>query len=241
MEAVKEVKFGITEGHECAYLRGNEARNLFLDPRTPLDEETLCMLTSVGFRRTGNHLFKPFCPNCQACVPVRLRVAEFQPRRRHRRILNKNADLELRVESPRFQEDWYRLYEDYIRSRHPSSEMSPTTPTQFKDFLFSRWSRSLFLCSYLDDRIMSIAVTDVVGDSSSAVYTFYDSEEAGRSLGIFSILAQICLSRICGKKHLYLGYWVDGHAKMRYKLEFSPCELMHSEGRWVECSGSGRG
>lgn len=241
MEFIKEVKFGITKGHECSYLHGKEAQNLYLDPRTPPDEETLCMLTSAGFRRTGNHLFKPFCRGCQACVPVRLRVSEFQPRRRHRRILKRNADLELRVESPRYREDWYRLYEDYIRSRHPSSEMAPTSPAQFKDFLLSRWSNSLFLCSYLEGRIMSIAVTDIIGDSSSAVYTFYDAEESRRSLGTFSILAQISLSRMCGKKHLYLGYWVDGHAKMHYKLEFSPCELLQSEGRWVECSSNHRG
>ncbi len=237
---IKEVKFGVTKEHKCSYLRGKEARNLFLDPAMTPDEETVRMLTHAGFRRSGNHLFKPFCPDCQACVPVRLRVCEFQARRRHRRILQRNQDLDVRLESPAYRDDWYQLYERYIRARHPSSEMAPSSPARFNDFLLSRWSKSLFLCSYLEDRIMSIAVTDVIGDSSSAVYTFYDARESRRSLGIFSILAQIAVSRICGKKHLYLGYWIDGHAKMQYKLEFSPCEVLRSEGRWVECASRGR-
>ena len=231
---MQAVRFGITEGHRCAYLARKEARNLFLDPAMAPDEETVHTLTQAGFRRTGNHLFKPLCPDCQACTPVRVRIADFQARQRHRRILNRNTDLELRIEPPSYRDDWYGLYEDYIQLRHPSSEMSPATPGQFRAFLLSNWSKSLFLCTYLDGAVKSIAVTDVVGEAVSAVYTFYDGTEARRSLGIYSILAQIALAKVCGKTHLYLGYWVDGHAKMRYKLEFPPCEVLCRDGKWTE-------
>ncbi len=234
------MKFGVTEAHDCSYIAGKMARNLFLDPSSAPDQETALVLTKAGFRRTGNHLFKPFCPSCKACIPLRLRVREFRTRRRHRRILQKNVDLRLSIEQPRFQEDWYQLYEKYIRARHSEGEMYPPSRSQFREFLLSRWSHSLFLCSYLDDRVMSIAVTDVIGDASSAVYTFYDPEERHRSLGVFSILMQTSLSRICGKNYLYLGYWINGHEKMHYKLEFSPSEALLGDGRWVLCASPNR-
>lgn len=232
---VKEMKFGVTEEYACSYLAGKMARNLFLDPSSAPDQETAVALTKAGFRRTGNHLFKPYCPNCRACIPVRLRVREFRARRRHRRIWQKNADLCLKIEQPAFREDWYQLYARYIRTRHAQGEMYPPSRSQFREFLLSRWSHSLFLCSYLDDRVMSIAVTDVIGDAGSAVYTFYDPDEGHRSLGVFSILLQTSLSKICGKNYLYLGYWINGHEKMHYKLEFSPSEALLGDGRWVLC------
>ncbi len=236
--AVKEMRFGVTEAHHCSYLTGKTARNLFLDPSSIPDRETAWLLTKAGFRRTGNHLFKPYCPDCKACIPLRLRVQEFRAKRRHRRILRKNADLRVKIEQPAFREDWYQLYERYIRGRHSEGEMYPTTRAQYREFLLSRWSHSLFICSYLENRILSIAVTDVVGDASSAVYTFYDPDQMHRSLGVYSILMQTCLSRICGKNYLYLGYWINGHEKMHYKLEFSPSEALIGEGRWMLCPSS---
>ncbi len=231
--SVTEMKFGITDTHDCAYLAGRTARNLFLDPvRVPSSDEAM-LLTRAGFRRTGDHLFRPYCPDCDACVPVRLDVRAFAPRRRHRRIWRKNSDLTIKVRPPVFREDWYRLYHRYVLTRHPGSDMCPPSRAQFRDFLLSRWSRSLFLCIYHGPCVLSIAVTDVVSDAAVAVYTFYDTDQTVRSLGIYSILAQASLARLCGKRHLYLGYWIDGHARMRYKLDFSPSEQLMPDGRWV--------
>ena len=233
--SITEMKFGLTDTHDCSYLTGRTARSLFLDPAANPSEEVAMLLTRSGFRRTGNHLFKPFCAGCKACVPVRLNVGDFKPRRRHRRIWGRNSDLTIELRQPSFCEDWYRLYERYVLARHPRSEMCPPSRNQFEEFLLSRWSRSLFVCISNQSRVMSIAVTDIVGDAASAVYTFYDPEAPSRSLGIYSILVQAMLTKLCGKRHLYLGYWIDGHAKMHYKLDFSPSELLLPDGRWVAC------
>ena len=233
--SVTEMKFGITDAHDCSYLAGRKARNLFLDPAREPGLDVAVLLTRAGFRRTGDHLFKPYCASCDACVPVRLNVRDFAPRRRHRRIWRKNSDLSIVVRSPAFREDWYQLYQRYVLTRHPGSDMCPPSRAQFRDFLLSRWSESLFLCVYDGPKILSIAVTDVVGDAASAVYTFYDPERKARSLGIYSILAQASLARLCGKRHLYLGYWINGHVRMHYKLDFSPSEQLLADGRWVAC------
>ena len=74
-----------------------------------------------------------------------------------------------------------------------------------------------------------MAVTDLVEDALSAVYTFYDPGEAARGLGTLAILHQIDWARREGRHHLYLGYWIAGHPKMDYKRRFQPLE--HFEGR----------
>ena len=229
------MRFGLTETHDCTYISGRTARNLFYDPLGEPAEEVATMLTRAGFRRTGDHLFRPLCPDCKACVPLRLRLNDFKPQRRHRRIWRRNQDLTVEIQRPDFREDWYQLYHRYIVARHPHSDMCPPSRDQFRRFLLSRWGQSLFLCVYQQSRPMSVAVTDVVGEASSALYTFYDPAEMTRSLGIYSILLQATLSRLCGKKYLYLGYWINGHVKMHYKMDFHPSELMLEDGRWVAC------
>ena len=62
------------------------------------------------------------------------------------------------------------------------------------------------------------------------VYSFYDPEEGGRSLGTFMILDHIERVRRLGLQHLYLGYWVDGSKKMAYKARFMPQERLGLNG-----------
>jgi arginine-tRNA-protein transferase len=72
--------------------------------------------------------------------------------------------------------------------------------------------------------LLGVAVTDLVGDAMSAVYTFYDPDETARGLGALAILKQVEWARRDQRTHLYLGYWIAGHAKMDYKRRYQPLE-----------------
>ena len=50
---------------------------------------------------------------------------------------------------------------------------------------------------------------DTLADGLSAVYTFYDTRQGRRSLGVYAVLWQIEAARRQGKKWLYLGYWIE--------------------------------
>jgi arginine-tRNA-protein transferase len=63
-------------------------------------------------------------------------------------------------------------------------------------------------------------------DGLSAVYTFFDPDEQRRSLGVFAILKQIEYVRTLNLDYLYLGYWVPHSAKMNYKSQYTPLELL---------------
>ena len=83
----------------------------------------------------------------------------------------------------------------------------------------------------LKDRLIATAVTDLVPDALSAVYTYFDPELGRRSLGTLAIILQAELARSWHLDHLYLGYWIAHSAKMDYKSRFRPQEHFVN-GRW---------
>jgi arginyl-tRNA--protein-N-Asp/Glu arginylyltransferase len=225
-------QFFITPAHPCSYLPKRNANTLFLDPRETITPQTYQQLTEQGFRRSGSHLYRPHCKTCQACVPTRIPVATFVPRRSQRRVMNRNRDLTVRVEPATYSQRYYELYASYIAGRHFDGDMYPPSSDQFRSFLLSQWSDTVFVCSYLDDQLVSAAVTDRQEHGLSAIYTFFDPALMSRSLGVQSILNQIEHCRELGLPHLYLGYWIRDSDKMRYKTDYRPVELF-TNGRWL--------
>lgn len=227
-----DVQFFITPQHPCSYLPRRQAQTLFFDPRQTVTEATYQTLTEHGFRRSGSHLYRPHCAACSACVPTRIPVATFTPRRTQRRTQKANADLTVRVESAHFSDRYYELYEKYVVGRHSEGDMFPPSPDQFRSFLLSPWSSTFFLCSYAGDTLVSVAVTDRQPRGLSAIYTFFDPDLDRRGLGVFSILQQVALARELELPYVYLGYWIAECEKMRYKTQYRPVELLVAE-RWV--------
>lgn len=217
---------------DCSYLAEREAINIYADPHHPQPRAVYNQLIQRGFRRSGEYVYRPGCHGCSACVPVRIRCAEFSPRRTDRRNLRDNADLSVDFRPARFTEDYFALYERYLGVRHPDGGMDEPAPEDFERFLLNPWGETLFVEIRLQARIIAVAVTDAISDGLSAVYTFFDPDESARGLGRFAILQQIQLCQKLDFEHLYLGYWVDGCRKMQYKTEFQPQEHFDGHG-WV--------
>ena len=75
-----------------------------------------------------------------------------------------------------------------------------------------------------------MALSDVLNDGLSMVYSFFEPGEAERSLGTFMILDHIERARKMGLAYVYLGYWVAGSRKMDYKGRFLPQERLMPSG-----------
>lgn len=214
-----------TAPHPCGYLPDRETTNLVLNPAaTSLGDDYPAAL-AVGFRRAGPMIYRPQCQGCHACVPCRIRVAEFHPSRSQRRCLKRNADLDIQVTRPGLTDERLALYRRYMHRRHRGGGMDPGRAEDFKRFLDAHWSPTVFLELRNQDRLLAVAVTDVCDAALSAVYTFFDPAESKRSLGTCAILQQVQLAQRRGKDFVYLGYWIAGHPKMDYKVRFNAVEL----------------
>ena len=231
MHQESEIQFYLGEEHDCSYLTGRRARSVYFDPNAVPDRRLYSVLVDHGFRRSGEYVYRPNCGACDACVPLRLPVANFQPSRRDRRTRRRNADLTVTSREPYFSDELFDLYRRYQHARHRDGGMDNPRPEEFLRFLDAPWSPTLFHEFRLEGRLLGVAVTDRLDQGLSAVYTFFEAEEAARGLGNLAVLWEIEEARRLRLPFLYLGYWIAESEKMAYKARFRPVEGFR-EGAW---------
>lgn len=229
--APNELRFYVTMPRGCSYLDDEQAVSVFADPSAILNQSIYNQLAAAGFRRSGSDLYRPGCPDCSACIPLRIPVDTFSPSRSQRRTRKRNRNIDCKILPAAFRYDHYALYKDYLQSRHPDGGMLDSDQHQYMEFLTSYWCKTRFIEFRENGKLLAVAVTDYLDTALSAVYTFFDPDERQRSLGTFAILYQLDLAKRLGSSWLYLGYWIDACPAMRYKADFHPCELF-SDGRW---------
>lgn len=222
------VKIGLSQRFDCSYLAHEEEQLLvILDPvcYTPANFEALL---SKGFRRSGEQIYRPHCPSCTACKSVRILTEQFTPSRSQKRKLNKCTSLRV-VISDYEKPEYYPLYAKYISMRHQDGTMYPPNEQQYQSFLLCSWMTTEFIELWDADKLVAVAVTDVMPDSLSAIYSFFDPDYEHLSLGTVLILKQLEYAQQSGRSLLYLGYQVDGCRKMMYKLQFNASEQLIGE------------
>jgi len=212
--------------HECSYLPDKQSSMLFANPGKAITLPEYALLIQHGFRRSGQLVYRPHCQDCAACVPVRIPVMRFSPRRGQKRVWRRNHDLEVTVRSPAFVDDHFRLYRHYQSQRHAGSSMDQNDPSAYTEFLVTSPVTTRF-AEFRDSgngQLLAIAVIDLVDDGLSAVYTFFDCDASHRGLGVYAILWQIEYAKSLGLPYLYLGYWIGECGKMSYKQHYQPLE-----------------
>lgn len=225
-----DLAFYATPPHECSYLAERRAVTLFTDPKSSMSPEVYSALAEVGFRRSGEYVYRPRCPRCEACIPARIPVAEFRADRSQRRIARNNADLTVRPLPAEYREEHFLLYRRYIRSRHADSGMDVDSVEQYLAFLTSTWSDTRFVEFRAGGQLLAVAVVDRMSQGLSAVYTFYDPDST-RGLGVNAVLWELEEARRQGLPYLFLGYLIDESPKMAYKRRYHPLELFQ-RGHW---------
>ncbi len=223
--SLRDIKVYTTYPHSCSYLEDQEATTLFVDPRQPVDKALYSKLSLLGFRRSGDHIYRPHCANCKACIPARIPVCEFKPSRGQRRIWQRNQDLRIVSTEAINDEEAFDLYRRYISVRHTDGDMYPPEREQFEAFLSNVWDCTRYFRFYDKTKLIAVAVVDTLEDGFSAIYTFFDPAETKRSLGVYAILWEIEKTRELGLDYLYLGYWIQNCQKMAYKSNYSPLQV----------------
>ena len=231
--SLRDLKVYTTYPHSCSYLAEQEATTLFVDPRTPVDGRLYSQLSELGFRRSGSHLYRPHCSKCNACIPARVPVHQFKPRRSQRRTWNRNRDLQVSQLQSIATDEYFDLYRRYIEARHRDGDMYPPVREQYESFLSDEWGVTEYYRMELPGQLAGVAVVDRLEDGLSAIYTFFDPQLERRSLGNYMVLWQLRKAAQEDLDYLYLGYWIKQCQKMSYKVQFRPLEL-YINGRWVD-------
>ena len=240
-------QFYVTAPQPCPYLAGRSERKLFTALTGEQARAFNNTLSKQGFRRSQNVLYRPACSECTACLSARIRVADFEPSRSHRRTLARNAGLHREANSPWATDEQFTLFRRYLERRHADGGMADMDAFEFAAMIEETPVRTRVI-EYTQKRpaaahektrrgtvqeLVAVCLTDVLDDGLSLVYSFYEPERERDSLGTYMILDHVALARQVGLPYVYLGYWVPGSPKMAYKSRFSALEI-YRDGAWVE-------
>jgi len=234
-------QFYLTAPSPCPYLPGREERKVFTHLVGERAPELNDLLTHGGFRRSQSIAYRPACETCRACVSVRVVVEDFRPTRSMRRVSERNSDLvaEMRVPVPTSEQ--YSVFRGYLDSRHRDGGMADMTVLDYAMMVedshvetriveFRQRGPDSRISGRGNGPLLGVALTDVLSDGLSMVYSFFDPDAGARSLGTFIILDHIARARRLGLPYVYLGYWVKGSKKMDYKGRFLPQERLSGDG-----------
>jgi leucyl-tRNA---protein transferase len=196
------------------------------------------ILTQGGFRRSQSIAYRPACEGCRSCISVRVVAKDFRPTQSMRRISRRNSDVasEMRIAVPTSEQ--YAIFRAYLDSRHRDGGMADMTVLDYAMMVEDSHIETRIIEYRLrpSNELVAIALTDVLGDGLSMVYSFFEPDQSARSLGTFMVLDHIARAQRMGLSYVYLGYWVRGSRKMDYKSRFLPQERLMPEG-WARVEG----
>jgi leucyl-tRNA---protein transferase len=186
-----------------------------------------------GWRRFGYAMFRPECPSCRRCQPLRVPVARFRPSPSQRRAWKRNrAQVTVHVGAPTLSPDRLDLWARFHRHGHETKGWPAPEVGDDPGMLLENPFRTEEWTYYVGSRLIAVAYVDALPQALSAIYCYYDPTEAARSPGTFNILSLLAAARERRLPHVYLGYYVAGCRSMEYKRAFRPNEVLGPNGMW---------
>src|ERR1039458_4583946 len=189
-------QFYLTAPSPCPYLPGRHERKVFTHLVGEKAGDLNDLLTHGGFRRSQSIASRPACDQCRACVSVRVVANEFRPSRNFRKILARNADITGEQRSAVPTSEQYSVFRAYLDQRHRHGGMADMTVLDYAMMVedshvetriveYRRRGPDSTINGRGTGALLAVALTDVLSDGLSMVYSFFESEPSLRSLGTF--------------------------------------------------------
>ena len=197
----------------------------------------LDLLTEAGFRRSQGFLYKPVCPGCRACVPVRIAVDAFRPGRSFRRVLNRNADLRWQELRAVTSDEQFELFHRYLRHRHRDGGMIRMDRQAYADMVEVAPASTRVVEFRGAAGRPGRRQPDRLSARACRVSTSSSRPRRRRARSAPSSFSGTSSARVrWACRSVYLGYWIADSRKMAYKARFAPLEQLDGRpgSRWPD-------
>lgn len=208
--------------------------NEYFETDEAIDPAVFDLLLAEGWRHFGERFSRynlgVHNDEIKRVLPLRVRLRDLKLSRSQRRVLRRNADVEVSIGPPSLSTEVFELFETH---KLRFSEHVP-------DSLFTFISRTAGvptelqqLTARLDGRIVAVSFFDCGVVSVSAIYACFDPDESHRSLGILMMLKTIEWATSRGMAYYYPGYAYIEPSFYDYKKQFAATESFDWKGNWV--------
>jgi arginine-tRNA-protein transferase len=195
-------RFFVTSPSPCPYLPGRQERKIFTELNGPHASELNDALGRIGFRRSQSVAYRPSCAGCTACVSVRVVADQFEPNASQRKLLRRNADLEVTACRAWATDEQFQLLRRYLRTRHPGGGMATMDEGDYADMV-EQSPVSSYVIEYREKaeagrqgRLVGACITDQQADGLSMIYSFFAADDPTRAgLGTLIIVDHIMRAR----------------------------------------------
>lgn len=223
---------------ECPYLDNVIARMPLRLPIGKLDSSSLDRLLELGYRRTGDFVYRTQCPGCRACEPTRVVVDQFVWTKSLKRVLQRgDRTFQCSFDATSSDRERIELFNRHRRARALDRGDEPVDESSYRAFMVDSCCKTTELSVRHHNRLIAVAVVDITEQALSAVYTHFDPDYSRYSLGTYAILKQIAWAEQSQRKYVYLGMYVHENSHLNYKARFVVQERL-IRGRWERFAGT---
>ena len=184
---------------------------------------------AAGYRRNGNVIYNMHCPDCKACIPLRIVPKKFTMNRNQKRAWSRNRDTRVESAPLSCSEENLALLEKFLNARYPGRGSSPLE--YYTGFFLNHITTTVEFRYLVGSKLIGVAIVDLSSSWLNVVFFYFDPAEGKRSPGTLNILNLIDFCRLKGIHYLYLGYWIKDVKAMSYKAKFKPHQI-YTGNKW---------
>ena len=112
MKTIDEVIEFVENDKQCSYFEGerSDIRYKFMQDCNETEYQNML---EHGWRRFGKMHFVPECSNCTKCISMRIDVKNYEFSKSEKRVINKNSNTKVYIQSPSLSIEHLSLYDKY--------------------------------------------------------------------------------------------------------------------------------
>jgi arginyl-tRNA--protein-N-Asp/Glu arginylyltransferase len=161
---------------------------------------------------------------------LRIVISRFEPSKSQRRVVRRNADLQISFEPAVLTAELRQMFRSHAR------RFTSNIPDRLENFLGDAPGKipceTLLLAVRDGKRLVAASFLDIGKTAVSSVYGMFDPAESDRSLGTFTMLEEIAYARRHGFRYYYHGYASEEPSHYDYKKLFTGIECFDWRGNW---------
>ncbi len=209
---------------KCSYLPGKEQTTHYKIIQD-CDIEYNAHLLERGWRRFGNMYFRPKCEGCSACDSIKIDVENYTFSKSERRVIKKNKHIRTVLRRPSASHEHINLfkkYHDFMHERRGWDKQEISIKNYYVSFVNGYNEYGFEVLYYDEQKLIAVDLIDILPDSLSSIYFYYDPDYQHLSLGKYSMLRQISYAKANHLSWIHMGYYVADCQSLAYKGDYKP-------------------